>query len=318
MNRGPGRLDWPPIIERAAEIVVEYNDNGTEVMLRQLGYRLFVEQLIRNVTTDVKTLSRYTAAGRRNKTFPDLIDPGRVISRMQTSSGPKETLEQAVRSHQRDRTEGQEWAIYLGSEKLGFLEQLWDWFGGLAVPIVTLKGFSSQTYVDDIAKDARRDGRPAVLIYAGDFDASGMDIERDATERTNGCFDKIIRIALNPDQIFAQGYPVLEGKHKDSRAPRFIARHRQLFMGDLPRGSTYKPGTMRSWTKGGGKNKKTVHLEVPPQVELEAIDPLDLRGLYQDVLDQFWDMSAYEASLARERQDQDALREFIDGFEDGG
>jgi hypothetical protein len=35
------------------------------------------------------------------------------------------------------------------------------------------------------------------------------------------------------------------------------------------------------------------------QVELEALDPTDLRRLYEDALDPFWDTSAFEPALER-------------------
>jgi hypothetical protein len=33
------------------------------------------------------------------------------------------------RMYRRDRTEGQEWSIYIGVEKRGMIEQLDSWFG---------------------------------------------------------------------------------------------------------------------------------------------------------------------------------------------
>src|SRR5262249_61990766 len=83
------------------------------------------------------------------------------------------------------RTEGQLVRLSLGVEKNGLVEQLRGRFDDLGIPVLALGGYSSQTYLDNVAADIREDAdsRPAVLIYAGDFDPSGEDILRDAVER---------------------------------------------------------------------------------------------------------------------------------------
>jgi hypothetical protein len=41
---------------------------------------------------------------------------------------------------------------------------------------------------------------------------------------------------------------------------------------------------------------------------LDALDPADLQALYQEVSDEFWDVSAYEEVLNRERRERQVLR----------
>ncbi len=72
------RLDWPPILDRAKEIVASYD---TGVTLRQLFYRLVAAGLIPNTPAAYKTLSTKTARARRQGAFPDLIDRTRRIHR---------------------------------------------------------------------------------------------------------------------------------------------------------------------------------------------------------------------------------------------
>jgi hypothetical protein len=95
------------------------------------------------------------------------------------------------------------------------------------VPIVLTRGYGSQTYLDDIASMVYRDGRDAVLIYAGDLDPSGEDILRDLEGRC-AVFDKVEHIAVLPGQIDELGLPVNAGKSTDSRAAGFVARHGEL------------------------------------------------------------------------------------------
>jgi hypothetical protein len=159
--------------------------------------------------------------------------------------------------------------------------QLRSWFGEAGLPVIPLGGYASQSYVDVVHRDAAGQQRPAVLLYAGDFDPSGEDIRRDFEERV-GSFEEVVRVALTREQVEKYGLPPQPGKATDSRASGFIARHGELV-----------------------------------QVELEALDPSDLRELYQDALAQHWDVSAFESSREQEVADLDLLPTGTDLGHDG-
>jgi hypothetical protein len=269
-----GRIEWGHVLERAAEIVRSYD---TSVTLRQLFYRLVSEQAIPNTQTKYKRLSSVTAEARRSADFPDLIDRGRSIHRWQTFENPDAALSELQDYYRLDRTAGQDVSLYLAVEKSGLVTQLQSWFGDLGVPVLALSGYSSQSYVDEIVADVERQDRPAVLLYGGDFDPSGEDIDRDFTSRTD-CWAKVIRVALTADQVVQYRLPVNAGKVGDSRAQGFIDRHGELV-----------------------------------QVELDALDPNDLRQLYQEAIDSYWDTSTFEDVLAQEAADRSSLAALIGG-----
>lgn len=195
----------------------------------------------------------------------------RTIHRDLSFDDPRRAIEWLTGFYRRDRTEGQVSAVYLGVEKHGIVEQLRAWFGDYGVRIVSLGGYASQTYVDDIARDAKEDGRLAVLIYAGDWDPSGEDIPRDFEGRCP-VFSKFIRVALNENQVSEFGLPENPGKHQDPRAGRFEARYGRL-----------------------------------AQVEVDALPPDVLRDLFADALSGYVDM--YESILRLEELDRETLRE---------
>ena len=263
------RLDWPPIIDRAAELVASYD---TGVTLRQLFYRLVAAAIIPNTQAAYKTLSTQTARARREGAFPDLIDRTRRIHRDPRFQSPGAALAWLADYYRRDRTEGQDVSLYLGVEKDGMVTQLEAWFGELGLPILALGGYSSQTFTREVGVDARRQRRPAVLLYGGDFYPSGEDIDRDFIART-GCFSDVVRVALTSDQVAEHRLPPQPGKATDSRADGFVARHGQLV-----------------------------------QVELDALPPEVLRGLYQSEIDGFMDMSTYHAVVEREDRERGQLR----------
>jgi hypothetical protein len=262
------RLDWRMVLDRAATIVTAYD---TGVTLRQLFYRLVAALLLPNTTTAYKTLSARTAEARRAGTFPALVDRTRSIHEYQTFADTSDARTWLASMYRRDRTEGQHHGLYLGVEKNGIIAQLQNWFGALGVPILALGGYSSQSYVDEIREHVEAQARPAVLIYAGDFDPSGEDIDRDFLARS-GCFDRVLRIALTAEQVQTYDLPPQPGKASDPRAAGFIARHGELV-----------------------------------QVELDALPPDTLRDLYRTAIADLWDTSAYQAALDREQRERREL-----------
>jgi hypothetical protein len=262
------RMHWPTVLTEAAAIVRSYS---TGVTLRQLFYRLVASQTLQNTSSAYKGLSSRTAEARRAGTFPDLVDRGRQIHRYEHFTSPEAALQQLVGWYRHDRTEGQDVSLYIGVEKAGLVMQLQSWFGDLGVPILALGGYSSQTYVDEVVQDVQSRKRPAVLLYAGDHDPSGEDIDRDFVART-GCFDKVVRVALSAAQVERYDLPPAMGKSTDSRASQFVARHGSLV-----------------------------------QVELDALPPDVLEDRYRTAIDEFWDTSAYEGVLEIEQAERNRL-----------
>jgi hypothetical protein len=269
------RLDWPEITSHAAEVVRSYS---TSVTLRQLFYRLVSDGTLPNTIGAYKGLSDRTTRAREAGWFPNLIDRGRTIHRYPTFPSPQAAREWLASIYQRDRTEGQGWSVYVGVEKAGMVVQLQDWFGDLGIPILALGGYASHSYKQAVAGDVYRQSllhshRPAVLLYAGDHDPSGEDIDRDFVDKSD-CWDQVIRVALTAEQVDAYGLPPMPGKETDSRAAGFVAKHGEL-----------------------------------RQVELDALDPDDLQALYQQAFSRFWDENAHQATLEQEETDRSALTE---------
>jgi hypothetical protein len=261
------RAIWPAILERAAEIVESYS---TEVTLRQLFYRLVAEGVLENRKSVYQHLSAHTAQARRAGGFPDLVDNTREIMRAQTWASAESARHWLARRYRRDRTEGQPCSVYVGAEKDTLGALLWNWLGEYGIPILVLRGYSSQTYLDDIRSDVISQERPAKLLYLGDFDPTGEDIERQVREAH--IFEEVVRIAVLPDQVRDLGLEENEGKETDSRAAGFYRRHGILV-----------------------------------QVELEAIDPDALRAMTVDAFLELFDLEVYQQIVDEEDQEREEL-----------
>jgi hypothetical protein len=280
-NTTQGRRDWRPIIDAARAIVESY---PYLITLRQLHYRLVSAPGLgyRNTNPDYHQLSDRTAKERRAGTFPSLADYSRQVHRPPSWTSPGEALDELAEEYRRDRTEGQPWCVVLGGEKATLLAQLSDWYDELGVPVVLSRGYGSQTYLDDVADLVETDGRPAVLIYAGDLDPSGDDILRDWRERCP-VFKEVVQVAVLEEHIDDHDLIVNPGKESDSRAEGFVAAHPHLGL---------------------------------VQVEVEAIAPADLRRLYDDALAQFWDDDAAAPVLEAEDVERQHLQRLADELGD--
>lgn len=270
------RLKWEDITLIAADIVNSYS---TSVTLRQLFYRLVSRGVIPNNQNAYKSLSKHTAEARREGWFPDLIDRTRRIERYQTFSNPEEALRWLSAIYRRDRTEDQDYQIFIAVEKAGMVVQLQDWFGDFGFPILALGGYSSQTFVKTLGQAIEQEvvdyDRSSILLYAGDFDPSGEDIDRDFIARVEqylGYELEVHRVALLPEHIEEYLLPEFPGKETDSRKWQFMAKHGKLV-----------------------------------QVELDALDPNDLRALYAQAIEQYFNYDIYHRSLAREDEETNLI-----------
>jgi hypothetical protein len=283
------RIDWATVVSRAADIVRSYD---IPITLRQLFYRLVSDNLIPNQVGPYKKLSERTAKLRRSRQFPALFDRGRTVLKPSGYDSPHHAVDAAARWYRRDRTEGQRYQVWLGVEKNALAGLMEDWFGDYGVPVLPLGGYSSESIDRQVVRDVSLDGRPAILIYGGDFDPSGMDIGRNFIDNTT-CWHRTIRVGLSEQQIADLSLPVLEGKATDSRAPRFIATHPVIH-------TEYDFGCDAQGRR------------IPVQVELDAVDPHTLRDWYLDALADYWDDDTYADVLTQEDADRDLLRRVAD------
>ncbi|MDT5125621.1 MAG: hypothetical protein QOH54_1265 [Mycobacterium sp.] len=291
------RSKWDPIIDAARDIAESYD---TAVTLRQLFYRLVAGEFILNSDSSYTTLSKLTAEGRRDGTFPELIDTTREIVEPVFFDSPADAINYVASFYRRDRLADAPVSVYLGVEKRGLIAQLDSWFGDpYGIPILPLGGMTSQSFINVVKADAARRervyGRKAVLLYAGDFDASGVAIDRVFNERTAGSFAEVRRVALNPGQVNEFSLVRQRGKPNDNNVDAFLERYGKDAWFE-PLYATNRAGETR-W--------------MPVQVEMDALDPNDLRQLFADAIAEFVDLSEI-SDRAGEDDDREQLAVLAD------
>jgi hypothetical protein len=317
-------IDWQKAVLPVARDIVESYD--TAVTLRQLFYRLVSlphghPGRIANTPNAYTVLSAVTAEGRRDGTFPDLIDQSAEIVVPNSWVSPKAAIRTMRGWYQRDHTDGQRYQLWLAVEKEGMVAQLESWFGDLGIPIIALGGHATQGMIDKIRPHVEADGRDAILIYSGDHDPSGWRILQSFVDRTDWWvnpelpqwdpavmpenrgwiynargkpknvipnFDRYrkYRIALQPEQCDEYDLARNAAKEKDPNMIAFLATFADTLTAD------------------------EVDAGLGVQVEMDALDPTVLRQLYADAIGQYWDDDAHESVLADEEDDI----ELIDGI----
>jgi hypothetical protein len=233
-----------------------------------------------NTVAAYKALSRATAEARRRGTFPDLLDLTRALYAPPGWASPEAFLDTVADAYRRDLSAGQPTSLWVAVEKDTLRVQVQGWLDDLGAHLIVCRGYASQAYVDHVAAAMRRHrlGRErTVLLYVGDLDASGEDVEADVAWRLGergAAIDHHERVALTMGQVRADAIPPAVGKAADSRWPAFAGRH--------------------------GLDHRS-----PVQWEVEALDPAALRTMLLDAVEPHVDrgqLAAVEAEEAAERE----------------
>lgn len=159
------------------------------------------------------------------------------------------------------------------------------------VPIYTCRGQSSKTFIKLAADESARVGKPIRVIYVGDWDPTGLAIDRSLLERYgrySGDPDHltVTRVAVTADQISEFDLPSTPAKTGD---PNFARFSQHCHDNDVPVAA----------------------------VETEALDPGTLRELVSETIECLIDLDAWEAVRIYEEAERDQLRALVASFAGG-
>jgi|SRR5215831_769576 len=289
---GQPRLSWPTVVERAAEIAESYEE-GLQLTVRQLYYRLVAEHAIPHKQSYYSSLTAQLAKARRAGNFPShrIVDHTRAIHRPDAWRSPADFMRDMAKKYERDLTVGQEQALYVAAEKDTLRGLMLNWLSPYGVPVLVLRGQASQTYVDLVAKDIKEDGRESVMLYIGDFDASGTAIDQSFWERAD-CIDNFDRIALNAEDVLRYNLLAAPGKLTDNNFARF-RKDPNNFYDAICRRQRLDPTKAWQW-------------------EVEAMEPETLRAKVIAEVEPYINFDTLAEVIRQERVEQEKLRTFID------
>jgi len=287
-------------IETINGILDAYAAQGYDLSLRQLYYQLVSRNLITNEEKSYKNLGVLVSDARLAGwiDWEMIKDRGREMISNPHWDNPADFMESVAPQYRFDLWEDQESYVEVMVEKQALEGVLIPVCRTLDVPFTANKGYSSSSALYEASKrfvKRYEEGKNLYVVYLGDHDPSGIDMSRDVEDRldlfvktsTDRCHEigpneesavKIIRAALNMDQIKKLNPPENPAKITDSRAHGYIQRF----------GSS-------SW-------------------ELDAIEPRALAALVTDAVRSVMDVPLFENNRKKMEQGRKALLTFAKTF----
>ncbi|WP_433330104.1 hypothetical protein [Spirillospora sp. CA-294931] len=254
------------IITRAEQICRDYAAQGFDLTLRQLYYQFVARDWLPNQQKEYKRLgdiiNNARLAGLLDWDF--IVDRTRNLKGLPHWSSPGQIIEATARSYRTDRWANQPARVEVWIEKDALVGVIAGACQRADVDYFSCRGYTSQSEVWAAARRLatyERVGQRPIVIHLGDHDPSGLDMTRDIQERFSlfGADVKVIRIALNMDQVEQYNPPPNPAKLTDSRAPAYISEHG------------------------------------PSSWELDALDPTTLDGLISDEIARWRDPDQWAA-----------------------
>jgi len=311
------RVNWAQVKEKVKEALAFFESQGVRPTLRTLFYWLVSKEILPNTRNYYTQLSSYFVQWRKNGDFAwdAIADQARRTLGYHTDNINvdidyyKEQLDEKLEELSIDALLEE----YLPStpyfyvekwykqpvvpeiwiEKEALAETLYNWTRGLGIKIRVNKGYSSWTFLWENIKEIKsvleRHER-VVILYCGDYDPSGTDMDRflqEALEFFGIDPTRIIfrRLAVTDEQIKQFNLPpkpedaeTIEKLARDPRSKKFFGRE-DFFTLPIER----RMEIIR-------KSKKFV-------VELDALVayvPDKFRSLIRDTVKSYWNEEIYQ------------------------
>jgi len=246
------------------------------ITIRQLYYEMVTKNIIANNLKEYKKFVKLMTYARENYIIPynNIVDSTRGLDTPIQFDHLKNLRHVCLTNYKLKRWEDQEYYIEVWVEKDAMASTLLDISQKYCVPFMSNRGYSSTTAMHDANRRFKyqifKRKKQCKIIYLGDHDPSGLDMDNDIMERVLDVnhHEVLERIALTKQQIDDYNLPPNPAKLDDPRAKSYI--------------STYGED---SW-------------------ELEAYPIKELRELLEDKLRSYIEFSKYNRVLDHEKLDK--------------
>lgn len=261
------RVNWKEVVSETRNSLEWFRQRGLRPTLRTLFYRLVSLEIIPNTEQAYKTLSKETTKARKSRILPGdaFEDRNReILSNVRTYVSPEDFVEErlnllknAAYEYQVPRWHKQPCYVEVWIEKQALADSFSSFLEDKEVRIIVNRGYSGYSFLyQNCGRISRiiREGKEVKILYFGDFDPSGEDMDQylQKTFRDEGVsyqrnnFD-FRRVAVTESQIRQYNLPTrpdVETYAKLSRDPRkkrFIQNHGQLYAVELDALMAYQP-----------------------------------------------------------------------------
>ena len=277
------------LIDQINEIMAEYEEDGYDLSLRQLYYALVSRDIVPNNFRSYKSVGNLVNDARMAGLldWDTIVDRGRETKALNHWSSPSEILEAVAEQFRIDKWLNQPNYVEVMVEKDALSGVVGRVCNRLDVSYTANKGYSSQSFMYrkgvELQRVARR--KSVHVLYLGDHDPSGLDMDRDIEERlgifSRGARIRVVRLALTMDQVEEHNPPPNFAKSTDVRARG-------------PNGYISRFGE-DSW-------------------ELDALEPRVLDRVITTEVERLRDQNIWDADCARQQHMRDDLQRMADEY----
>ena len=269
-KRGPNRKS---VALRAA--LMDIVADQQPMTLRQVYYQATVRGLVPKTESGYRRIGYQILHMRRDHELPYswISDNTRWMRKPDSYSSLGDMLDVVTYTYRRALWDSQPCYVEIWCEKDALAGVIYEETRPWDVPLMVSRGFSSDTYLYEAAEHIKEVDKPAFVYLVSDFDGAGLDLAR-AVERGLRRFAPhadltFERVAVVPDQV--------EDWDAVSRDPKPKDRGRPEFAGGC--------------------------------VELDALPPLQLRGIVRTVIEAHIDEDELTRHKTIERAERESLRE---------
>lgn len=250
-----------------------FDEQGIKPTLRTMYYRLVSLGVLPNTGQAYKSLSKQTVKARKEQRIRrdafadqgrvvitdgifDYITPGEYVDRIIAA------LKNAPFNYQVPRWHGQPYYVEVWIEKQALADTFQNFLRDRQVRIAVNRGYSGYSFLFENCRRVAgelRQGKRVRILYFGDLDPSGEDMDRYLQETfqelgvDSSIYDfSFQRIGVTIEQIRTFDLPsspdseTTKKLRRDSRAKRFIAKYGSLFAVELDALLAYRPVEFRA------------------------------------------------------------------------
>lgn len=246
-------VNWKNVAAQIGPIVRSFVDLGIIPTVRTVYYALVSKGLIPNTRSAYQGLVKSLVKMRKETRVPweNIADETRGTRGKDTplwepdeyAKAYVEHMVKILRGFTLPRWLNQNYYVEVWIEKFALAATFQNWIGDLNVVLVPSRGYSSWTFLwqaqKRIAEALEGTDKEAIILYFGDFDPSGRDIERFITETLEwfGISVEVKNIAVTEEQIERYSLPSTPEDEKEiakmMRDPRYKKWKHGLFRVEL-------------------------------------------------------------------------------------
>jgi len=208
-------------IEEVKSAIYSVVAQDRPMTVRQVFYRLVAAGAIGKTekeynSTVVRLLTQMRVDGEIP--FDWIADNTRWMRKPDSHSSLKSMLDITASTYRRALWEDQDEYVEIWLEKDALSGDIYRVTSEWDVPLMVTRGYPSISFLHNGALSISAEDKPSYIYYFGDWDPSGLDIERNIQDRLEefGADVEFERIAVTPAQVEAFNLPTRPTKKTDS------------------------------------------------------------------------------------------------------